>query len=251
MFFDFRAKSIVAITLMAVLVIPVIASGQTVQVRDAVGGENENGIPDGFFLTGTGSLTSGTNGLDGFFRALHTGTYDFELDLGLGSGWQEFLTFCIELNQQIGFGINTDNNAVGLPYQLTTLGSFGGLTAADEDALEVLWANAFADSTTSRVKAAAFQTLAWELVHDSSVDLTAGNFMLDENDPHAAAVLAQANAWRNNIESGAWTARTELMLLTNPDSQDFLIPIPEPATLSLLLLGAGAVVRRRGRRAAS
>ena len=251
MYINFCAKRIAAFTLAAVLVIPVIAAGQTVQVRDAVGGESEDGTPGGFFLTGTGGLTSGTNGLDEFFRELHTGTYDFELDFGLGGGWQDFVTYCLELNQQIGFGINTEDNANGLPYQLTSLGSFGGFTAADENVLEILWANAFADSTTSRVKAAAFQTLAWELVHDGSIDLMAGNFMLDENDPHAANVLAQANAWYDNIESGAWTTRTDLMLLTSPDSQDFIIPIPEPATLSLLLLGAGAVVRRRGNRAAS
>ncbi len=175
MFIDFRAKKFAAFALAMVLVIPVIADGQTVQVRDAVGGENEDGVPPGFFLTDTGGLTSGTNGLDEFFRELHTGTYDFELDSGLGGGWQDFLTYCIELNQQIGFGINTEDNAGGLPYQLTSLSSFGGVTPADENALEILWANAFADSTTSRVKAAAFQTLTWELVNDGSVDLMAGS----------------------------------------------------------------------------
>jgi hypothetical protein len=233
------------LTLAALACFPGKLNAQTVQVRDAVGGENEDGVPDGFFLTGTGSITRGTNGLDEFFRDLHTGTYDLQLDFGLGGGWEDFLTYCLELNQQIGFGINTEDNAVGLPYQLTSLSSFSGLTSAEVDALELLWGNAFIDSTTSRVKAAAFQTLAWELVNDSAVDLQSGNFMLDENDPHTANVLAQANAWYDNIENGTWTTRTELMLLTHPDSQDMLIPIPEPATLSLLMVGAGLIARRR------
>lgn len=241
----YRVAGIFVFGLAVIAWSPSELAAQTVQVRDAVGGENEVGAPDGFYLTGTGSIISGTNAIDEFFRDLHIGTLDLQLDFGLGGGWEDFLTYCLELNQQIGFGINTEDNAVGLPYQLTTLGSFGGMTAADQIALEILWANAFADSTTSRVKAAAFQSLAWELVNDGSVDLEAGNFMLDGSDPHTFSVLAQANAWYDNIENGTWTTRTELMLLTHPDSQDLLIPIPEPATLSLLLLGAGVALRRR------
>jgi hypothetical protein len=220
------------------------AFAQLVQVRDAVGGESENGNPPGFYLTGTGALTRSTNGLDEFFRDIATGTFDLEYDLGLGAGWQELLTYCLEITQQIGFGVNTEDNAVGLPYELEPLTAFPGLTGADQIALEILWSNAHADSMTSPVKAAAFQALTWELVIDGSVDLLSGGFILDD-DPHAAAVLAQANAWYDNIENGTWTTRTELMLLSHPDSQDLIIPIPEPATLSLLLIGAGAVLRRK------
>lgn len=224
----------------------VTAVGQTVQVRDAISGENEDGVPPGFYLAGTGSIISATNGTDEFFREVLTGTYDLEIDRNLGAGWEAFLIYCLELNQQIGFGIHTpDNTAVGLPYEIASLSSFPGFTSADENALETLWANAFSDSTTSRVKAAAFQSIAWELANDTSVDLLSGNYVLDQTDPHTAAVLAQADAWYTNIENGTWTSHTDLLLLTSPDSQDLLIPVPEPATLSMLLLGFAVLLRRR------
>jgi len=225
-----------------------MAAAQTVQIRDAVTGENENGVPPGFYLTGTGAITSATIGVDEFFRDVFTGTFDIEYDLGLGAGWQALLTYCLEVNQQIGIGVHTpDNTPVGLPYELEPLTAFPGMTGADQVALETLWSNAFGISTISRTSAAAFQSIAWELAMDSTVDFLAGSFQLDENDPEAAAVIAQADAWYDNIENGTWTTRTELMLLVNPESQDLIIPIPEPATLSLLLLGAGAVLRRRTR----
>lgn len=216
-----------------------------VQVRDAATGESENGVVPGFYLTGTGAQTRATNGLDEFYRNLSTGTLDLEYDLGLGAGWQAFLTYCLEINQDIGFGVHHNNTPSGIAYDLQPLNAFPGLTGIDQVALEILWSNAHATSLTSRVNAAAFQALAWELVIDGTVDLLSGGFKLDGNDAHAAAVLSQANAWYENIENGTWTTRTELMLLTHPNSQDLLIPIPEPATLSLLLVGAGAVLRRR------
>lgn len=242
----FLAGSIHRAAMALLLVSTAACLGQTVQIRDAVTGESEDGVPPGFFLTGTGSHISATNGIDEFFRDLHAGTFDFEIDYNMGGGWQSLLTYCPELNQQIGFGVHTpDNTAVGLPYQIVPLSSFSGYSASERDALEILWANAFADSTTSRIKAAAFQSLTWELANDSSFDLSTGNFKLDSADPHTSAVLSQANAWYTNIQNGTWTSHTELQLLTNPDSQDFLLPVPEPATLSMLLLGCGALMRRR------
>lgn len=225
--------------------VPRVAVAQTVQVRDAVGGENAEGVPGWFFLTGTGSYTQGTNGQNEFFRELHTGTFDYEIDFGLGAGWEDFLTYCIELSQGIVLGINSEDNAGGLPFQIAPMSLLVDIDADEKLALETLWANAFPDSTTSRVKAAAFQSLIWELANDEAFDLSSGNFMLDDRDSHTFDVLNQANLWFTNSQDGTWTSRTELMLLTNPDSQDLIIPIPEPATLGLLILGAGAALRRR------
>ncbi len=218
-----------------------VARATTVQVRDAVGGESATREPGWYFLAGTGSISSGTIN-DSSFGDLRGGTYDFDADYG--AGWEPLLTYCLQPDEGIGFGMNT-GGTVGLPYELTTLDQFPGLTPADEQYIEILWANAFADSQTSREKAAAFQMIVWEAVRDSAVHLTADSFRLNGGDPFTAGVLAQAQQWINNIEGGQWTNRTDLMLLMNPSSQDFLTPVPEPASLSLLVLGAAAALRRR------
>lgn len=221
--------------------------GQTIQVRDAIGGENAEAEPGWFYLTGTGAYTQGTNGLDEFFRDLHTGTFDLEIDFNYGQGgsWQELLTYCIELREGITFGPNIEDNANGLPFELAELTTINGITSDEQDILEILWSNAFAESTASRAGAAAFQSVVWEVVNDESVDLMGGNFMLNENDPHTAQVITQAQGWLDNVEDGTWTSRTPLMALTNPESQDLILPIPEPASISLLLVGAGMVLRRK------
>ncbi len=229
--------------LVGLFVSVVTAEATTVQLRDAVGGESATGEPGWYFLTGTGSITSGTID-NGSFGDLRGGTYSFEADYGMG--WESLLTYCLEPDAQIGFGVNT-GSAVGLPYELTTLDQFAGLTATDEDYIEILWANAFAESQTSREKAAAFQMIVWELVRDGGFDFSAGTFQLNGNDAFTAGVIAQAQQWVGNIDGGQWTSRTDLQLLSHPDSQDYLTPVPEPATVSLLLLGAGAMVWRKRR----
>ena len=221
----------------------VTVRAMTVQVRDAVGGESATGEPGWYFLTGTGSISSGTIS-NGSFGALRGGTYAFDVDFG--AGWESLLTYCLEPDAEIGFGMNS-GEAVGLPYELTTLDQFAGLTSADENYLEILWANAFADSQTSREKAAAFQMIVWEVVRDGDFDLGVGSFRLNGGDVFTAGVLSQAQQWINNIDGGQWTSRTDLHLLTNPDSQDYLTPVPEPATLSLIALGALVSMRRRRR----
>ncbi len=244
MIFNARAARVMFVVVALFFVCASSVRAATVQVRDAVGGESATGEPGWFFLTGTGSLTNGTiNG--SAFGDLRGGTYDFEADYG--AGWEALLTYCLQPDEGIGFGLNS-GTAVGLPYELTTLDQFPGITPDDERFLEILWSNAFADSFSVRARAAAFQMLVWEVVRDGIVDLRAGTFQLNgAADAFSAEVLAIAEQWIGNIEGGPWTTRTDLMLLTHPESQDFLTPIPEPATLSLIVIGAGLALNRRKR----
>jgi len=229
----------------AIASIAVGASTQAalVQIRDAPGGENANGSPNGPLLAGTGSNVSGTttNGSDG---PMYMGTWDLEADFG--GGFTPLITYCIEPNQDISFGFHPDD-LVGATYNTDTLVN-AGFTATEAGYVGILWANAFADSLTSAVKSAAFQSILWEFTEDDSIDLLSGNFRLNAMSSPADQVKALAQGWIDNIIGGTWTTSVELIALTNSESQDYLAPvIPAPGAMALLAL-AGVVGHSRGRR---
>ncbi len=223
------------------------ARAATVQIRDAVGGETSFGVstpPGGFYLLGTGSRPLGTyTGMQ--FVALPSGAFDFEADWDDDGNFEQLLTYCLEPIQAMQVGINPPDST-GLTYTIEPLSSVVNLTASERDYIERLWANAFADSLTSRVKAAAFQAMLWEFWVDGSFNLAAGNFVLDNTHAHTQQVIAQVATWANELFNlGNWTQSTPLNVLTHPSSQDILVPVPEPATMALMAMGALAFVRRR------
>ena len=218
------------------------ASADFVQLRDAPGGEHANGFPGGPLLVGTGSTLNGTfsNGSDG---PMYVGTWDLEADFG--GGFQSLITYCIEPNAPITFGFHPDD-LVGVQYETAPIAN-ADFTATEAAHLGILWANAFADSLTSALKSAAFQSILWEWSEDDSVDLVNGNFRLNPASDYSDDVRAQAQIWVDNITSGTWTSSIELTRLTNDESQDYVFSvIPSPGALALLglsgLVGCG---RRR------
>ncbi len=181
-----------------------LALGGTILVRDAPGGEDYAGNQPGNYLTGTGGGLFGTP-TGGPFEGLAVGTYDLETDSG--AGFQSLRTYCLEATQFLAVGTQP-TILFGQPYNEAPLSSIAGLTATEAGYLEVLWANAFADSQTSHDKAAAFQSIIWELVGDNSFNLTQGAFRFDAAaDPGAAAI---ANTWYANIVNHTWTSSTPL-----------------------------------------
>lgn len=217
-----------------------------VQVRDAVGGEFANGNPGGPLLVGTGSTLNGSasNGSDG---PLYVGTFDLEQNYG--SGWAPLITYCTEPNQNFLFGYNPPDS-VGITYTTDALTNGHGFTATEANYVQILWANKWADSQTSAAKAAAFQSVVWEFTEDNTINLTAGNFRLNPGDPYTNSVLLIAQGWINNITSGQWTNAANLIVLTNPQSQDFLAQVvPAPGAALGLLGGVLAMGRNRRRRA--
>ena len=216
-----------------------------VQVRDAVGGEFANGNPGGPLLDGTGSTLNGSasNGSDG---PLYVGTFDLEADYG--SGFAPLITYCIEPNQNFLFGYNPPDS-VGITYQTDTLTNGHGFTATEANYVQILWANAWADSQTSAAKAAAFQSVVWEFTEDNSINLTAGNFRLNPGDTYSNQVLGIAQGWINNITGGVWTTAANLIVLTHPESQDYLaeVTVPAPGAAVALLGGLLACGRKRRR----
>jgi len=214
-----------------------------VQIRDAPGGEHANGNPNGPLLPGTGSNVNGSfsNGSNG---AMYMGTWSLEADYG--SGFGPLITYCIEPNQNISFGFHP-TDTVGATYTTESLVD-AGFTPTEAGYMGILWANAFADSQTSAVKSAAFQSVLWEFSEDNTINLLSGNFRLNAATQPADAVYALAQSWINNIIGGQWTSSVELIALTSPNSQDFITTvIPAPGALALLALAglAGRPGRRR------
>lgn len=213
----------------------------TVDVRDSAA------TPD-FYVPGTSSssLRATTNG--GSYTNITTGTFDLEADYG--GGFQSLVTYCLEANQGITFGQNPPDT-VGKPYELGSLTTYSAFTASEIDTLQTLWHYAFTDSQTSTRKAAAFQAIIWEMAIDNVLNFGSGNFKINTLNSFTNDVYNIASSWLTNISNSTWTEQTQLFVLTNSKSQDYLTTVPEPASLSLLALGALAILPRRRRQRAA
>ncbi|HWB20665.1 MAG TPA: hypothetical protein VG711_10215 [Phycisphaerales bacterium] len=214
-----------------------------VQIRDADGGMGADGASFGFYLEGTASYINGTDD-GGAFINLGVGT--FSLDADWGSGFQSLLTYCLEPTQNVMFGLYA-NDPVGLTYEAADITDVG-YTEDQKQILETLWANAFDDSLTSDVKAAAFQAVLWEISIDDEYFFTDGNFALNFNEPYTLDVILQAREWLDNILNGVWTTKVDLVALHNETSQDFLVPVSTiPGPGALAVMGVAGLIKRRRR----
>lgn len=168
--------------------------------------------------------------------------------------WQGgYKTFCTQLGEYISGG-QTVNYTCVTPDQVPDAPP-GNMGVARAQVLQTLYALKYnAGMLADATKAAAFQSIVWEISHDSTLNntsfatvaaglsLTAGSFQTDLT---GARTLAQT--WIGDIQAAGFMAFTDLVGLTDPSYQDQLIvvPLPAPALLAGLgLLGAVAVRRR-------
>jgi hypothetical protein len=160
-------------------------------------------------------------------------------------------TFCVEPDQGVPTTLQTyDVRPVEDGPQGTSWLS-GPLTATQANALRELWGRFFDPIwiTTGfpdpeNDNAAGFGVAIKEIIYESAanpLDATAGRFRLD---PADAIVAGVANTYLAQLtgDSGFFA---DLRLLTNPDYQDFLVQVPEPATLVLMTLGGLMVLKLR------
>jgi hypothetical protein len=224
----------------AIVMVADVAFGAPIYIRDnPAGGVTSSGTPGGVFLFPTQSRPDGTT-TGGALQDSPVGVFDLETSLTGFAPWESLYTFCLEPQQSVD----------GLPAAYTPAGLTGyqTLTATDIDWLERLWAAQFATTLTDSVNAAAFQFIIWELVVDTTVNLSADAVQLAGSE----AAFALANLWITQLQGGVWTERTTLTALLSSTSQDFLIPgdppgdvpVPEPASLVMVGTGLAAVAAR-------
>ena len=129
--------------------------------------------------------------------------------------------------------------------------------ASVTEKLNILAQNSW-DLVTDSISAGAFQLAAWELAtEDTGVyDIDDGHFKITYNSDASNDAEAQAQIWLDNITNDVWTDNGEEFVILNAEgTQDLLTnvaAVPLPASGLLLLgglFGAGAVARRKARKA--
>jgi hypothetical protein len=175
-----------------------------------------------------------------------------------------FITFCLELNQDIGPGQQYSYDLVNVenapkPGSSTTGNGNGmGLTKANE--IRQLWGTYYNSIGNDGVKAAAFQLDIWKIENDwglSSYDqFGAGNFRATGTDQNGTAAVNQAVVWLDALHNpnNHFVMATDLVAMTNSGAQDQVTElVPAPPTFALAgtgllsLLGSALAYRlRRG-----
>lgn len=152
-----------------------------------------------------------------------------------------FKTYCSEINAFATYSsvvYNEDTNVSGL------LGSFA------DSGLGKLWLQYDAGNLSGK-DATAFQLAVWNLIYDSDYTLNSGNLTATASD---SAVITEANDMLAWLQANPTADSATMYVLTNESYQDQIVgfpgtgeppPIPEPATISIGLIGAGALLLKR------
>lgn len=168
--------------------------------------------------TGSGVNNFGPGGVN-------AGIYNLSVD---GTPMQ---SMCIDVDRESGtFSDYSYNTIADAPD--TPAGPMGAAHAAD---IEKLWA-AYFSPTMGAQDAAALQVAIWLDLGNGSLGYTvaaSGN----------SAVTAEANAELTALAGGSLTAEADLIALTSPSGQNYIVAVPEATTMlagALLLLPFGA-----------
>jgi hypothetical protein len=153
--------------------------------------------------------------------------------------------FCIELTQGAYNGLQNviPLNEAPLP---SLYGSPMGVTKANY--VRELWGRDFDPSWATGADtqmAEAFNVALYEIIYetDTAWDVTSGAGFRSGNIEQAVL----ANLWLNQLNGDAAHFAKNLVATSTLDGQDFLIQVPDPATLLILAAGTVAALRRRTR----
>ncbi|MBN1361913.1 MAG: PEP-CTERM sorting domain-containing protein [Sedimentisphaerales bacterium] len=210
----------------------------------------------------------GAHGVATFWGAGYTGAdaqagvymLDKTGDTGIGNTWSNGLIpgFCIELHESAPQATYTYN--VGAPDNVYNSYTGEVLGSVKANYLRELWATHYDPAWASggsytaqqNSNATAFAAAVWEIVYedlptspagwDVTTDGTAGNggfWALDFDS-------ATANKWLHGLTGSG--PKADLRVFVNQGGQDYLVAVPEPATLLLLGLGSAFSIAGRRRR---
>ena len=150
--------------------------------------------------------------------------------------------FCIEMPQSV---VNSWMSIMSLD-QGPRNGPVMGSTKANY--IRELWGRDF-DPTwktgADAQMAEAFSAAIFEIIYetDSSWNVTSGTGFYCTGLEQAATDTA--NLWLSQLNGNTAYFANNLYAVTRYDGQDYVVQTPEPATLSLLAIGAAALLRRR------
>jgi hypothetical protein len=177
-------------------------------------------------------------------------------DSGSGSTWHNgsIPGFCVELNEAAP--TQTTRYGVSMPDGMTVSYTNQTLGTTKANYLRELWGRyydpAWSQSGTTAQQnrsAAAFAAAVWEIVYenvpsggskwDVKTDGTSGlgGFLAVNVD------AATANKWLQSLDGRG--PKADLRVFTNHGAQNYLVAVPEPATMVLLGLGGLGLMRRR------
>ncbi|MBI5706778.1 MAG: PEP-CTERM sorting domain-containing protein [Armatimonadetes bacterium] len=151
---------------------------------------------------------------------------------GLGT---TFYSLCVDLDRNVGssaFNVSCTD----------TFGAGGGLEMAGK-----ICRAFFAAAGTSNSKCAALQVAIWEALYDgvanggATPDFSHGAFKCS-----TSSVLAQATIYYSAATNP--TGNSRYLRPTGSKGQAQIAPVPEPATVGVLVAGAIGLIRRRSRK---
>ena len=206
------------------------------------------GAYDGATVWGGG--TCGDDVAAGVYTLNKTG------DSGSGSAWRNgpVSGLCVELNQ--GAPTETLRYAVGMPDDMVVSYTGSTLGTTKSNYLRELWARYY-DPAWSRggagthydSEAAAFAAAVWEIVYEDAPGSPARWDVTTDGTSGLGGFLAlnvdaaTANRWLQSLDGCG--PKADLRVFMNCGAQNFLVAVPEPATLALLGLGGLTLIRRR------
>lgn len=152
--------------------------------------------------------------------------------------------FCIEMPQSV---VNGPMNMTSLDQEYYySSGLWMG--SAKANYIRELWGRDFDPAWITGADAQmaeAFSAAIFEIIYetDSSWDVTSGTGFYCTGLEESATNTA--NTWLSQLNGDTAYFANNLYAVSRYDGQDYVVQTPEPATLSLLAVGAAALLRRR------